>query len=577
MTTKVQAQPLPVPDVRAATSGRRFIPGTQTIVIGAVVLVIGYLVAAPLLYLLWGTFFDENGFTLDSFSRALGDADAPRMIANSLIYAVGSMVLAVVLGAVQAYIYVRTDAPFRRLLFASSLVPIILPAVLYAPAWVLLGSERIGLFNKMLEPVLGFSPFNIYSMWGMIWVEGLHLAPIVFLLMVASLRSMDPSLEEAARVGGARPLTVIRKITVPLSRPAILSATVLLVVLGLESFEVPAMIGIPGDIYVLTTRIYFLLGEFPSDLGAAGALSISLLLVAVFFVLLGRWGKSGAKGYQTVTGKAFRPRPTELMKARPYVGAALLVYFFIAVAAPVLALLYSSLHATLATPSLDLSEFSLKNYETVANMPKIVDALKNTVLLAGGSATVVMVLAAVAGWFVVRSKARGRSLVDGLAFMPLVIPGLVIGLGVSFVYLRSSVPIYGTIWILLIAYVTRFLPFGMRYAHSAMTQIANELEESAMVSGASWWQTFRRVVLPLAWPGILSGWIFVFMVSFRELGASILLFSDDTYVLSILIFQEFFNGSVAVSAAIGMLLVLLMVLILLAIFKLGSRFGVRIE
>lgn len=556
---------------------RRLLPSVRTLVVGGAILAIGYLVLGPVVYLVWGTFFDAEGFTLDSFRRAFGSAEARTMMINSLVYAVGSMALAIVLGIMQAYVYVRTDAPFRRLLFAGSLVPIILPAVLYAPAWVLLASERIGLFNKILEPAVGFSPFNIYTMEGMIWVEGLHLAPIVFLLMVAAFRSMDPSLEEAARVSGARQFTVIRKITVPLVRPALLSATVLLVILGLESFEVPAMIGIPGDVYVLTSRIYFLLAEYPTDLGAAGAMSIGLVVVAAFFFLLGRWGQGAARGYQTVTGKAFRPRPMELGRSRPFVGAAMLAYFLVAVAAPVIALLYSSLRATFATPSLDISEFSLENYRTVAEMPKIVDAIKNTILLAAGSATLIMVLTAVAAWYVARSGGHGKSLVASLAFAPLVIPGLVLGLGILFLYLRSPLPIYGTIWILLLAYVTRFLPFGMRYAHSAMAQIGNELEESAYVSGASWLQTFRRVLIPLAWPGILSGWIFVFMVSFRELGASILLFSDGSYVLSILLFQEFYNGSVAVAAAIGVLMVFAMSAIILLVLKLGSRLGVRIQ
>ena len=558
-------------------SWRRWLPSLRTCTVGAVVLVIAFLVGAPLYYLFWGTFFDAEGFSLDAFARAFGEAESRTMLINSIVFALGSMILAMVLGTAQAYVYVRTNAPFKRLLFMGSLIPIVLPAVLYAPAWVLLASDRIGLFNAVLQPVLGFSPFNIYSMPGMILVEALHLAPIVFLQMIAAFRSMDPSLEEAAKVGGAGPLTILRKITLPLARPAIASGAVLLVVLGLEGFEIPAMIGSPAGIDVITTKIYFMLGQYPSDLGAAGAMSISLLGVAAFCVLLSKWGQRGSKGYQTVTGKAFRPRPIALRRARPYVGAGVLVYLFIAVAAPFIALVYTSFRGTLSTPSLDFSQFSLKNYEDVFSMPMISDALGNTVLLAVGSATVVMILAAVAGWFVVRSGVRGSAIVDALAFTPLIIPGLVLALGVSFVYLRSPLPIYGTIWILLIVYVTRFLPFGMRYSHTAMAQVANDLEESAHVSGASWAQTFRRVLIPLAWPGILSGWIFVFMVSFRELGATILLFGPDSYVLSVLLFQEYVNGSIATAATVGVLLVCVMSALILLVTKLGSKAGVKIE
>lgn len=567
----------PQPVNNSVRARKRRLPSVRTCIVGAVVILIAYLVGAPLIYLLWGTFFDADGFTLDAFARAFGDAESREMLVNSVIYAFGSMVLALVVGTAQAYIYVRTNSPFKRMLFIGSLIPIVLPAVLYAPAWVLLASENVGLFNVILRPVLGFTPFDIYSMPGLILVEGLHLAPLVFLQMIATFRSMDPSLEEAAKVGGAGPWTTMRKITLPLARPAIASGTVLLIVLGLESFEVPAMIGTPAGIEVLTTKIYFMLGQYPSDLGAAGAMSISLLVIAALFMLLSKWGQSGAKGYQTVTGKAFRPRPMELGKVRPFVGAGVLVYLFIAVIAPIIALVYTSLRGTLSTPSLDISQFSLKNYEAVFNMPKIGDAMWNTVFLAIGSATIVMLLASVAGWFVVRSGARGRKIVDALAFTPLIIPGLVLALGVSFVYLRSPLPIYGTIWILLIAYVTRFLPFGMRYSHTAMSQVANDLEESAYVSGASWAQTFWRVLIPLAWPGILSGWIFVFMVSFRELGTTILLFGSDSYVLSVLLFQEYVNGSIAIAATVGVLMVAAMSAIILIVSKLGSKAGVRIE
>jgi ABC-type Fe3+ transport system permease subunit len=333
------------------------------------------------------------------------------------------------LGTLLAYVQVRTDAPLKGLFFAASLVPLIIPGILYAAAWIFLADPRIGLINAVLfKPILGHGLFNTFSMWGMIWVQGLHLAPIAFLLMAAAFRSMDPALEEAALMAGAPRHVLLRRITMPLVRPAIVSAILLMFVQSLESFEVPGLLGLQNGIYVFTSRIYFVLRQFPIDYGAAGAYALGLLGFAIVGVALSGWLSRNARGYQTVTGKAFRPRPMELGRARPLIGGLVVLYFAVAVVLPVAVLVYASL-------------------------------LK------------------------------------------------------------------------LIAYSTRYLPYGMRYASSAMSQTSGELEESAHVCGASWWQTFRRVLLPLASSGILAGWVYILVVSFRELSSSILLYSPGKEVL----------------------------------------------
>jgi iron(III) transport system permease protein len=557
---------------------KRQLGRAETVVIGVSVLVIGYLVVTPLWYLMWGTFFGDEGFSLDSFARAFGDRETPRMILNSLVFAGGAAVLATVLGTFLAYVNVRTDVPFRGLVFAGALLPLILPSVLYVPAWVFLGSENVGVLNTMVRPIVGRPLFDIYSMEGMIWIQGLQLVPIVFLLMVTAFRSMDPSLEESALVSGARKLTVVRRITLPLVRPALMSAFLIVLVLSLESFEVPAMIGASSGIYVFTSRIYLLWGQYPVDLGALGALSVGLLAIALLAMLLGRLGRNPGSGFQTVTGKAFRPRPMELGRARPWVAGAVLTYFIVAVAAPVLVIIYGSMLPYFSAPSMaNIRAFTLDNYREVLETPRAMDAVQNTLILAVSSATAAVVLAAVASWLVVRSSAPGRSLVDGLALSPLFIPGMVLGLSLSFVYLRSPLPIYGTLLILVIAFTTRFLPFAMRYTTVAMQQVAHDLEESARVSGASWWQTLRRVLLPLAAPGLISAWIFVFMVSFRELSSAILLFDQDTETLSIMILRKFSDGELSVVAAMGVLMTLFLVAVLLLAYRLGGRVGVKVH
>ena len=393
---------------------------------------------------------------------------------------------------------------------------------------------------------------DVFSIWGMIWVEGLQLSPIVFLLMVASFRSMDPSLEESALMSGAGRWKVFRMITVPLARPAIVAAILIMVVRSLESFEVPALLGLQNGTYVFTSRIYFVLRDYPPDLSAAGALAIGLLAIAIIGVVISNYAGRASKNFQTVTGKGFRPRPIQLGKWRPVAGVLIVLYFLLTVVAPLLVLLYTSLLRFYAPPSKDtLSNITFDNYKQLAHTSDALTALKNSLILGLSSATLVMAFMAVAAWIVVRSRIPGRKVLDGLAFMPLVVPGLVLGLALSFVYLRSPIPIYGTLFILLISYCTRYLPYGMRYSATSMQQISNELEESALVNGASWWQTFRRVLLPLLMPGLIAGWVYILVVSFRELSSSILLYSPGNEVLSILIFEQFENGQFTVLVGVG--------------------------
>jgi iron(III) transport system permease protein len=552
------------------------VPTPKVLIVGAVAVVVGYLAIVPLYYLIWGTFFDETGFTFSGFSRAYGEHRIGELVGNSLWFAIGAALLALVVGTALAYLNVRTDVPFKALFFAASIVPLVIPGILYTIAWILLASPDIGLLNHLLEPIFGKGTFDVFTVWGMIWVEGLHLSPIVFLLMVAAFRSMDPSLEESALMSGASRWTVFRKVTVPLVRPAIIAAVLIMTVRSLESFEVPALLGLQNGIYVFTSRIYFVLRSYPPDLAAAGALAVGLLVIALLGVALSQFLGRKSKNFQTVTGKGFRPRPMELGKWRPWAGVLIIGYFLMTVIAPLLVLFYTSLLKFYQAPSAEaFSSMNLDNYQELWHMNSAMTALKNSLILGLGAATIVMALMAIAAWIVVRSRIPGRQALDGLAFVPLVIPGLVLGLALSFVYLRSPIPIYGTLFILLIAYVTRYLPYGMRYAVTSMQQIAGELEESAQVSGATWWQTFRRVLLPLLMPGLLAGWIYILVVSFRELSSSILLYSPGNEVLSILIWEQFENGQFTVLSALGVVMVVTLILLVAVAYKLGAKVGLQ--
>jgi iron(III) transport system permease protein len=580
MTTTTTRPTAPMPPMDTPRSEparwRRWIPTPKVLILAVVAAVIAYLAIVPLYYLFWGTFFDASGLTFSGFERAYGNDQIYSLVGNSLWFAAGAAVISLVIGTALAYLNVRTDVPFKALFFAASIIPLVIPGILYTIAWILLGSPDIGLINHYLEPIFGRAVIDVFSIWGMIWVEGLQLSPIVFLLMVASFRSMDPSLEESALMSGAGRWKVFRMITVPLARPAIVAAILIMVVRSLESFEVPALLGLQNGIYVFTSRIYFVLRDYPPDLSAAGALAIGLLAIAIIGVVISNYAGRASKNFQTVTGKGFRPRPIQLGKWRPVAGVLIVLYFLLTVVAPLLVLLYTSLLKFYAPPSKDTwSNMTFDNYKQLAHTSDALTALRNSLILGLSSATLVMAFMAVAAWIVVRSRIPGRKVLDGLAFMPLVVPGLVMGLALSFVYLRSPIPIYGTLFILLISYCTRYLPYGMRYSVTSMQQISNELEESALVNGASWWQTFRRVLLPLLWPGLIAGWIYILVVSFRELSSSILLYSPGNEVLSILIFEQFENGQFTVLSALGVVMVLTLVVLVTVAYKLGAKVGLK--
>lgn len=554
----------------------RKVASPQILIILAAVLLVGYLALVPVLYLLWGTFYDGTALTLRFFGEAYSAFGLSQMIVNSFSFAIGSTLLSVTLGTTLAYLTVRTNVPFKGLIFAASLVPLIIPGILHTIAWIFLASPRVGLFNSILEPLVGPGFFDIFTVWGMMFVEGLHLSPLVFLLMFAAFRSMDPSLEESALMSGAKLPTVLRRVTLPLAKPALYASVLIMAVRALEAFEVPALLGIPNGVWVFTSRIWRVLNQYPANYGQAGAYALSLLLLTTLGVFFqSRLSKSG-KSYQTVTGKGFRPHPMELGKWRWPATALILGYFVIAVAMPVLILLYASFQPFYSVPSMaSFESFTLENYEYTLTNNQALRAARNSFTLGIGSATAVMFVMAIVSWVVVRTKLPGRWVVDNLSFLPLTIPGLVMGVALLFVYLRFPIPVYGTIWILFIAYFTRYMPYGMRYASTSMYQISGELEESAQTSGASWWQTFRRINLPLLAPGLLAGWIYIVMVSVRELSSSILLYSPGNEVLSILIWEQWENGQFTELASLGVLMVVALVLLVVVAQRMGAKVGVQ--
>jgi iron(III) transport system permease protein len=555
---------------------RRLLSARNLIVLGVSV-VIAYLALVPIGFLVWQTFVRDGHLSVAAFRDAYGAVGLGTMVVNSFAFSFGSSALAIVIGTLLAHLIVRSDVPGKPLMYAASVVPLIIPGILHTIAWTFLLDPRNGILNLNVIEKLGLPAFNVYSIPGMILVEGLHLSPLVFLLMVASFRSMDPSLEESAVMSGAPMRKVFLRVTLPLARPALYAAILIMVVRGLESFEVPAVIGLRNHVWVFTSRIYDALHALNPDYAGAGALAMSLLVLTS----LGVWWHSRlarrARAFQTVTGKGFRPRTMPLGRWKWPATALILLYFVVAIVLPLLTLGYASTQGFYSPPThYTLTHLTGANYPAVFHDDLFKHAVKNSLILGVASATAVMLMAAVAAWLVVRTQLPGRWIVDNLAFMPLVVPGLVLGVALLTVYLRINfLPIYGTLWILFIAYLTRYMPYGMRYASTSMFQIGRELEESAQMSGAGWFQSFRRIVLPLLVPGFVAGWIYIFVVSFRELGSSVLLYSPGREVLSIAIWQEWNDGLLPQLSALGVMLVGFLVVLVAIAYRLGARIGVR--
>ncbi len=556
-------------------------PALLVPLVGAGILV--YLAVLPLIMLVMGSFQAEVAprefvYTLKNYQTAYASEYTYSTFMNSLIFASGSAALGFVLGTLLAWLTERTNTPLRAIFVPLAVVPLILPGVLESIAWIFLLSPKFGYLNVWLMKLFGLQspPFNVFSLPGMIWVHSVGQVPLAFLMMVAAFKSMDPSLEESAMMSGAGTWQTFRRVTLRLLVPTAGSVLLILFVRTLESFETPALIGIPARIYVYTSEIYLAFNEYPPDYGRGGALAVGLLVLSAVGVWLYTRATKEGKKFQTVTGKAFRPRQFDLGPLRWFGFGFLLAYFLFVVLLPFLVLFWASFLPFFAAPSWDaVQKLSLDNYRYLNGFRPFWEAMKNSIILATLTATVAMVLTSLVAWIVYKSRLPGSWLLDFLAFVPITIPGIVMGMALILLYVAFPIPIYGTIWVLLIAYVTRFIPYGMRSASGSILQIHSELEEAAAASGASWWESFRRVTLPLLRPGFAAGWIYICIVSFREFSTSVLLATGDSRVLSILLFTMFEQGQVTVVAAIGVLMIATLLSIVGLFYKITGRIGLQ--
>jgi iron(III) transport system permease protein len=545
---------------------------------GLLIVVLAALVVPPLFFLLQGSVIiagpanEATRWGLENFQNVLGGRRFVATTLNSLWFAAGSAVIALVVGWVMAWIVERTNAPLKGLAYVTAIISLGTPYILYVSAWLLVFGKA-GPVNQLYRTLTGSTDvlINIYSMPGMVLVEGFLWSPLAFLLVGATLRNANPELEEAARVSGAGVWATIRRVTMRLSLPAIMALAMLVFIRAIEAFEVPALVGLPGRISVLTTDIYTnMMARAPPDLGGSSALSV--LMLCLVLVLLYAYGKLSrhAERFATITGKGFRPRPFDLGRLRYVAAAILVVDFVLLLVVPMAMLGWISLlpfFAPVSAASFKL--ISLNNYRTVLASDHV-ELMMNTMLVAVATATFAVALTFFAAWLAVR-RAPGGWLVERLATIPLVFPGLVLGIAVMQVFLRLPIPLYGTIGILIWAFVINYLPYGMRYSSSGMLQIHRELEEAAAVCGASALTRLRRIVAPLLAPALVAGWLFIFLMATRVLSLAILLAGPRSQTMAVAMFDLWGNGQGTELAALGLMWSMLMAMIAVVFYVLARR------
>ena len=541
---------------------------------GALLAVLTFLVLYPVAMLLLGALTNTNpvvdGFgvfdlSLDNFVSVLGNANVHHALANSLIACTGGTALAVAIGLTFSWIVVRTNTPWKGFIGAASLVPLFVPPLVAGVAWSILGSPKSGLLNTMMKWVGLDWRIDLYSMAGLIVVFGMYYAPYVYMFTASALRNMDPSLEEAAEIAGVGPVRTLFTVTFPLVAPAIISGMLLSFIVMLGIYGIPAVLGAPANISVLTTYIFKLTNWSPPLYSTAAAVAIILMVVTGALVLLQQRVLAG-RSFITVAGKAFRPRVLDLGPWRWLTLALALLYLVVVVVLPTLALIVAAFRRFLFIPDaaslFDMRHYSLVHFESIFDNPLTIRSIWNTMEVGLVTAVLGGLLAFAIGYTVHRGSVPGRRGIDLIATLPVAIPGLVIGVAYLWAWIGLPGGLYGTIWILALAFIARFMPDTMKALSTSFLQIHRELEEAAWICGRGRLGTIRSIVLPLARPGTIAAMTLLFILAIRELGSSLFLYTSETTVMAVLLLDYYEGGNTGKTAAFSLVqTVLLAVLI----------------
>lgn len=543
------------------------------------IIIVGFLTVSPVAMLILGSFLSNlgefSGFTLYKYVLAYTDTEFWGIIYNTVVFVTGSAIFSTILGIFLSYMNTRTDIPFKFLFKIISIIPMMIPHILFAAAWVMLMNPSNGIFNTMFVNIFGLQerPFDIYTLTGMILVEGLLDLPIAYLIIAPAMGSFDVSLEESSRVCGASNLKTFFKITLPVLRPAIMASFILVVVRSLASFAVPSVIGMPGRIYVLSTHIYRVVSSgFSADYGLAAAIGMTALVASIILIYIYRYFTSETSRFVTVSSRGFKPVLISLKSYKIPLFLVVAFLSFLLIVLPVIVLFYTSLTPYIMVPSEKaFSLMSFKNWIEVLKDPVSILSLKNSLFLGITGATVGVILSIFVSYVIVKVKSKSAGILESLSFLSFSFPGIVIGVGFMWLFVRT--PLYGTIWALFIGYLATYLPYGIRPLSSAFVQIHESLEESSIVCGASYFTTMKRIIIPLLIPGIVSSWILMSTMFFRELTLSVVLSRPGSEVLAVQILRFSEDGLWGKLSALGIVMIFFSSVVVVFASIVGKKFS----
>jgi iron(III) transport system permease protein len=544
----------------------------QPAVTAAVVLVVSVLVLLPLVFLVEESLNVGDALTfppeaygisnyIEMFQEDLG------ILTNTVSIAVMATIMAILIGFTLAWILTRTNVPGRERLERLMELPYYMTPLVGALAWAVLAAPKSGFFNQLWHYVGAPGDIvDVYSMFGIAWIMALFEGTVAFVMISASMKSMDPALEESARVMGASKLRTALTVTLPLVMPGVLGAMLFVFAEMLGSFAAALVIGIPARIYVITTSIWESTLSYPPDYGRAAAMGLALFVVMFGMLTFYRWMVRRGS-FATITGKAFRPRAMDMGRLSWLLLGMCLLYIFLAVVLPIGALILTSLQR-FATVILSQAEFTFANYRMALGLGPVRTALFNSLTLGFGVASVGVLVMALIVWIIYRSQLRGRGAIEYLVMFPQAVPRMVFGLALLWAWLNIPIPIYGTLWLLALGYFTVMLPLGVRTLAGVVLQIDKSLEECARVCGASWGYQMRSVTLPLLRPGILAAWLLIFMACVRELGVSVFLMGPNAKVIAPSIVSAFASSGTELTAAMALIQTASVVVALIILFRL---------
>jgi iron(III) transport system permease protein len=521
-------------------------------------------------------------YSFAHYVAVFGDPFIYRVLLNTFGVALTTLVVALAFGVPAAWLVERTDLRGKSVVLTLMTLGLLIPGFATAMGWLFLMHPRIGLFNALATEVLGFgsAPFNIASIVGMGWVQGLNLAPIGFIMTAAVLRAIDPTLEESAQIAGAALPAITRRVTLPLAWPGILAAGIYVFTIGFAAFDVPAIIGWSNKIFTFST---FLVNELaPADgLPAYGpAAALSTVMIALASGLSWWYGRlqTQAHRFQTVTGKAYRPRLIALGRHAWWAWSFLALYFTLAKLLPLAVTVWAAVLPYFQLPSGDaLASVSLVNFQRIPWDLFFVGA-RNTLFLTVATPTLTLALAIAFSWVALRSKLPGRGVFDFIAFLPHAIPNIVFSVGVLLFVLyavQRIVPLYGTLWLLLFLFVIARLSYATRMTNGTLLQVHRDLEEAATVSGSASGTVLRSVLLPLLTPTLIYAWLWTALLTFRELTLAVLLTTRDNLTLPVVVWSIWQDGGFGKAAAITLLLMALMVPLIALYWWVMRRTGLR--